>query len=53
MREKNYISMMDPIQKKYGKQLTAMLAIIPVMSEVLWTAAVLTTLGTIEQNSKT
>lgn len=53
MREKKYVSMMDPFQKKYGKQLTAVLAIIPVLSEVLWTAGVLATLGTTVQNSKT
>lgn len=49
MREKNYISIMDPFHKKYGKQLTAVLAIIPIMSEILWTAGVLNTLGTVKQ----
>uniref|UniRef100_A0A671WVN7 High-affinity choline transporter 1-like n=1 Tax=Sparus aurata TaxID=8175 RepID=A0A671WVN7_SPAAU len=45
MRENNYISMMDPFKKKYGKKLTAALAIIPVLTEVIWIPALLISLG--------
>ena len=37
---------MDPFQKKYGKKLTAVLAIIPVLTEVIWIPALLISLGT-------
>ncbi|KAM4601989.1 high-affinity choline transporter 1-like [Polymixia lowei] len=45
MRDKNYITMMDPFQKKYGKVLTGLLAIIPVITEVVWVPATLISLG--------
>lgn len=45
--------MMDPFQKKYGRHLTAALAIVPVISEGVWTAGVLNILGTIMQNLRT
>ncbi|XP_071779813.2 high-affinity choline transporter 1-like [Centroberyx gerrardi] len=45
MRDKNYITMMDPFQRKYGKVLTGFLAIIPVISEVIWIPGTLISLG--------
>lgn len=45
MRENNYISMMDPFKRKYGSTLTAILAIIPVLTEVVWIPALLISLG--------
>ncbi|KAM8722743.1 high-affinity choline transporter 1-like [Acanthopagrus schlegelii] len=45
MRENNYVSMMDPFQKKYGRKLTAVLAIIPVLTEVIWIPGLLISLG--------
>ncbi|XP_051283500.1 high affinity choline transporter 1-like [Dicentrarchus labrax] len=45
MRENNYISMMDPFQRKYGKVLTAVLAIVPVTTEVVWIPGLLISLG--------
>ncbi|XP_068575737.1 high-affinity choline transporter 1-like [Cebidichthys violaceus] len=45
MRENNYISMMDPFQRKYGKGLTVVLAIIPLIAEVVWIPALLISLG--------
>ncbi|XP_054479797.1 high-affinity choline transporter 1-like isoform X2 [Anoplopoma fimbria] len=45
MRENNYISMMDPFQRKYGKGLTAALAVVPVMTEVVWIPGLLISLG--------
>lgn len=46
MRENNYISMMSPFQRKYGKTLTALLAIIPVINELLYITSLLISLGT-------
>ncbi|XP_076008546.1 high-affinity choline transporter 1-like [Genypterus blacodes] len=45
MRENNYVSMLDPFQKKYGKVLTAVLAVVPFMAEVIWAPATLISLG--------
>ncbi|XP_033938111.1 high-affinity choline transporter 1-like [Pseudochaenichthys georgianus] len=45
MRENNYITMMDPFQRKYGKTLTAVLAIIPFISELMWVPVTLISLG--------
>lgn len=47
MRDKNYITMMDPFQRKYGKTLTGLLAIIPFISEVMWVPVTLISLGNI------
>ena len=46
MRENNYISMMDPFQRKYGKTLTAALAVVPVMAEIVGIPGLLISLGT-------
>ena len=46
MRENNYISMMDPFQRKYGKVLTAGLAVISIITEVVWIAVLMIALGT-------
>ncbi|XP_033471302.1 high-affinity choline transporter 1-like [Epinephelus lanceolatus] len=45
MRENNYISMMDPSQRKYGKALTAALAVVPVIIEVVCITTTLLSLG--------
>ncbi|XP_034407629.1 high affinity choline transporter 1-like [Cyclopterus lumpus] len=45
MRENHYISMMDPFQRKYGNKLTAVLAIIPLITEVFWIPPLLIALG--------
>ncbi|XP_068449772.1 high affinity choline transporter 1-like [Clinocottus analis] len=45
MRENHYISMMDPFQRKYGNKLTAVLAIIPLITEVIWIPTCLISLG--------
>ncbi|XP_036953827.1 high-affinity choline transporter 1-like [Acanthopagrus latus] len=45
MRENNYISMMDPFQRKYGKTLTAALAVVPVMAEIVGIPGLLISLG--------
>ncbi|XP_059184018.1 high-affinity choline transporter 1-like [Centropristis striata] len=45
MREKKFLTMMDPFQRKYGKTLTALLAIVPFISEMMWVPVTLTSLG--------
>ncbi|XP_042354397.1 high-affinity choline transporter 1-like [Plectropomus leopardus] len=45
MRENNYISMMDPFQRKYGKAMTAVLSIVPFITEVFYITATLVSLG--------
>ncbi|KAM7365673.1 hypothetical protein PAMP_016588 [Pampus punctatissimus] len=45
MREKKYISMMDPFQRKYGKTLTGFLAVIPLICEVVWIPSLMISLG--------
>ncbi|XP_049919727.1 high-affinity choline transporter 1-like [Epinephelus moara] len=45
MRENNYISMMDPFQRKYGKPLTAVLAVVPVIAEIIWVPGLLISLA--------
>ncbi|XP_072235602.1 high affinity choline transporter 1-like [Leuresthes tenuis] len=45
MRDKKYITMMDPFQRKYGKTLTGLLAIPAFVSEVLWVPVTLISLG--------
>lgn len=45
MRDQNYITMMDPFQRKYGKTLTGLLAVVPFISEVMWVPVTLISLG--------
>uniref|UniRef100_A0A3Q2P5C3 High affinity choline transporter 1-like n=1 Tax=Fundulus heteroclitus TaxID=8078 RepID=A0A3Q2P5C3_FUNHE len=45
MRDKKYITMMDPFQEKYGKTLTGLLAVVPFISEVMWVPVTLISLG--------
>lgn len=43
--------MMDPMRRKYGKHLTAALAVVPVISEILWIPALMISLGTTTQTN--
>ncbi|XP_028324750.1 high affinity choline transporter 1-like [Gouania willdenowi] len=45
MREQKFVSMMDPFQRAYGKKLTAVLAVIPVVVEVIYVPGLLLALG--------
>ncbi|CAJ1087639.1 LOW QUALITY PROTEIN: high-affinity choline transporter 1-like [Xyrichtys novacula] len=45
MRDQNYITMMDPFQRKYGEKMTGFLSIIPFISELMWVPAALISLG--------
>ncbi|XP_041646117.1 high-affinity choline transporter 1-like [Cheilinus undulatus] len=45
MREKKYVTMMDPFQIKYGHKLTGLLSVAPLMSEIIWVTSTLISLG--------
>ncbi|XP_068597442.1 high affinity choline transporter 1-like [Brachionichthys hirsutus] len=45
MREKKYVTMMDPFHLKYGDRLTGLLSVAPLISEVIWVASTLISLG--------
>lgn len=46
MRNSNYVTMLDPLQEKYGKKLGAFFYIPAFSGEILWSAAILAALGT-------
>ncbi|KAF0027903.1 hypothetical protein F2P81_020644 [Scophthalmus maximus] len=45
MRERKYVTMMDPFQIKYGNSLSGLLSVVPLMSEVIWVTSTLISLG--------
>ncbi|XP_074532262.1 high-affinity choline transporter 1-like [Halichoeres trimaculatus] len=45
MRDKKYVTMMDPFQIKYGNGLSGLLSVGPLMSEVIWVTSTLISLG--------
>ncbi|TNN24981.1 High affinity choline transporter 1 [Liparis tanakae] len=45
MRDKKYVTMMDPFQEKYGNGLTGLLSVVPLMSEIIWVTSTLISLG--------
>lgn len=45
MRSKNYVTLMDPFQEKYGNIVAAVLFIPVIMSDIFWAACVLSALG--------
>lgn len=45
MRDGNYITMMDPFKLKYGERLTAILSVVPFVSEMMWVPATQIPLG--------
>ncbi|KAJ8268077.1 hypothetical protein COCON_G00132490 [Conger conger] len=45
MRDKKYVTMMDPLQLKYGETLTCTLLIPAVIGDVLWVACIMAGLG--------
>ena len=46
MRQMNYVTMLDPLQNKYGKHLGALFYIPAFSGEILWSASILAALGT-------
>ncbi|KAI3387629.1 hypothetical protein SNEBB_000194 [Seison nebaliae] len=45
MRKANYVTMLDPFQKKYGKFIVIFIIIPAICAEVFWCAAILAALG--------
>lgn len=45
MRENNYVTMMDPFQKKYGDIMSSVLIFPTLVADVLWVARTLVSLG--------
>ena len=45
MREKNYLTMVDPFEEKYGHFVTAIAYIAIAMGDIFWTSAILSALG--------
>ncbi|KAM9847986.1 high-affinity choline transporter 1-like [Aulostomus maculatus] len=45
MRDKKYVTMMDPFQIKYGTRLCGLLSVVPLMSEIIWVTSTLISLG--------
>ncbi len=45
MRRRRYRTMLDPLEEKYGKKVTAVLFLPALTGELFWTAAILTALG--------
>lgn len=46
MRRRQYRTMLDPLEERYGKRLTALLFVPALTGELFWTAAILVALGT-------
>ena len=46
MRRRNYTTMLDPLEDRYGKPMAGVLFLPAMMGEIFWTAAILTALGT-------
>ncbi|KAJ4924729.1 hypothetical protein JOQ06_003680 [Pogonophryne albipinna] len=45
IRSKNYVTLMDPFQEKYGNKVSAVLFIPALIGDILWIACVLAALG--------
>jgi len=45
MRERGYVTMLDPLQETYGQRMGGLLFIPALCAEVFWAASILTALG--------
>lgn len=45
IRSKNYVTLMDPFQEKYGDKVAAVLFIPALLGDILWVACILGALG--------
>ena len=45
MREREYVTMLDPFQEKYGARMGGLLYIPALMGEIFWSGAILSALG--------
>lgn len=48
MRDRKYVTMMDPFHAKYGDRLTGLLSVAVLMSEVIWVTSTLISLGNLK-----
>jgi high affinity choline transporter 7 len=46
MRRRNYTTMLDPLEDRFGKEMAGLLYVPALLGEIFWTAAILTALGT-------
>lgn len=46
MRENKFTTMLDPLERRFGKKMAAVLFLPALSGEIFWTAAILTALGT-------
>ncbi len=46
MRQRNYTTMLDPLEDRFGSKIAAILYLPALAGEIFWTAAILTALGT-------
>ncbi len=46
MRRRNYMTMLDPLEDRFGRRMAGLLYLPALMGEIFWTAAILTALGT-------
>lgn len=53
MRDRKYVTMMDPFQLKYGDKLTGLLSVVVLMSEVIWVTSTLISLGNLKPYPRT
>ena len=45
MRQGGYVTMLDPYEQKYGKPIAGLLYIPALLSDIFWTASILSALG--------
>ena len=45
MRSQGYVTMLDPLQQKYGDRMGALLYLPPLTGEIFWSGAILGALG--------
>lgn len=50
MRDRKYVTLMDPFHIKYGDKLTGLLSVAVLMSEIIWVTSTLISLGNSKPN---
>lgn len=45
MRDKNFVTLLDPFHTKYGKVLAGIMALVSVLNDVMWVPVTMTGLG--------
>lgn len=52
MRDRKFVTMMDPFHLKYGDRLTGLLSVAPLLSEIIWVTSTLISLGKEEEKKR-